>query len=356
MPFWKPESEHPSTLAFIPEHQPVCHIPPHISTGRRRLTHSPPGDDIIYHRNLDDADHSMAHNPKNSDNNPHLNIRNLRAAIAGWHVGTMPVIEERGSHLGQGQLRDSIVGPQYFRDSSNEPQQVNHPAVPVIKHETPEFQSSNDPIFINKLPCSHSRQQQIPNQSTQYGPPGGDPNDPDNPDNDGPPARGPPRNSLPGRGLPRGLPGNPNPWRPRMPGRPNGAPGVPPGRGPPGGGLPRGGPPGGGLPGNITQLPGNAFGVNDGFKFEKKIKLTDIPKWDGNSNMILNWINELNHISYRNQNIYYDLGIIAPLQLTDAMKRWFHALKPQFQQQIQQSWGEFKLAISTYFMNQQWFN
>ena len=38
------------------------------------------------------------------------------------------------------------------------------------------------------------------------------------------------------------------------------------------------------------------------------------------------------------------------------MKHWFHALEPQFQQQIQQSWGKFKLAISTYFMNQQWFN
>ena len=114
MPFWKPESEHPSTPAFVPKHQPVRHIPPHISTGRRRLTHGPPGDDIIYHRNLDDADRSMAHNPENSDNNPHLNIRNLRAAIAGRHVGTMPVIEERGSHLGQGRLRDSIVGPQYF--------------------------------------------------------------------------------------------------------------------------------------------------------------------------------------------------------------------------------------------------
>ena len=102
MPFWKPESEHPSTLAFVPEHQPIHHIPPHISTGRRRLTHGPPGDDIIYHRNLDNADCLMAHNPKNSDNNPHPNIRNLRAAIARWHVGTMPVIEERGSHLGQG--------------------------------------------------------------------------------------------------------------------------------------------------------------------------------------------------------------------------------------------------------------
>ena len=72
--------------------------------------------------------------------------------------------------------------------------------------------------------------------------------------------------------------------------------------------------------------------------------------------MILDWIDELNHISYRNQNVYYNLGIIALLRLTNAAKHWFHALKPQFQWQIQQSWGKFKLAISTYFMNQQWFD
>ena len=104
----------------------------------------------------------------------------------------MPIIEERGSHLGQGQLRDSIMGPQYFQDSSNEPQQVNHPAVSALKHKTPEIRSSNNPIFINELPCSHSQQQQIPNQNIQYVPSGGDPNNPDDPDDDRPPSKGPP--------------------------------------------------------------------------------------------------------------------------------------------------------------------
>ena len=75
----------------------------------------------------------------------------------------------------------------------------------------------------------------------------------------------------------------------------------------------------------------NQYGVNNGFKFEKKIKLTDIPEWDGNGDTILDWLDKLNHISYRNQNIYYDLGVIAPLRLTDATLRWFQALEPQTQ-------------------------
>ena len=60
--------------------------------------------------------------------------------------------------------------------------------------------------------------------------------------------------------------------------------------------------------------------MNDGFKFEKKIKISDIPEWDGNGDTILDWLDELNHISYRNQNVYYDLRVIAPLRLMDTAK------------------------------------
>ena len=183
-----------------------------------------------------------------------------------------------------------------------------------------------------------------------------DPNDPD--DDDQPPGQGPPRG--PPRGppcrLPGGLPNNNNPWVPRMPNRPHGAPGG--GGGPPGGGPPGRGPPGGPFPQNPppNQQPINAQGINDGFKFEKKIKISDIPQWDGNGDTILDWLDQLNHIAYCNANVYYDLGLIAPLHLTDAAKQWFYALTPLQQWYTQQSWGEFKLAISTFFMNQQWFD
>jgi hypothetical protein len=61
-------------------------------------------------------------------------------------------------------------------------------------------------------------------------------------------------------------------------------------------------------------------------------------------------------MSYRNQRIHNDLGVIVPLRLEGTAKNWFHALNPQTQNQIQGSWGDFKLALTTYFMNQQWFD
>src|SRR5258706_8354668 len=118
-------------------------------------------------------------------------------------------------------------------------------------------------------------------------------------------------------------------------------------------GLP-GGPPGADQPPN--PQPKNAQGQQGIFKFEKKIKVSDIPTWDGNGDTILDWLDYLNHISYLNLRVYNDLGLIAPLRLTDAAERWFYALDPPQQQYIQQNWGNFRRALSTYFMNPQWFN
>ena len=84
--------------------------------------------------------------------------------------------------------------------------------------------------------------------------------------------------------------------------------------------------------------------------------MSDILEWDSNRDTILNWITKIDQLSYRNLKVYEDLGSIAPLRLTDSAERWFQALEPPVQQEIQRSWGDFKLAISTYFMNQQWFD
>ena len=63
----------------------------------------------------------------------------------------------------------------------------------------------------------------------------------------------------------------------------------------------------------------------------------------------------LNHLASRSWDIFEDLGQITPLQLTEAAQRWFNALSHRRQFNIQQDWGEFKLALSTFFMTDQWY-
>ena len=86
-------------------------------------------------------------------------------------------------------------------------------------------------------------------------------------------------------------------------------------------GLPLPGPP---LP--PPPAPANNQGTNNKFKFDKRIKISDIATWDGNSKIILEWLNKLNHIAYCSHAIFTNLGTIAPLHLTAATEQWFHTL------------------------------
>jgi len=151
------------------------------------------------------------------------------------------------------------------------------------------------------------------------------------------------------RGGPPGPPeggGLPN-WQPRyprggLPGPPVGPPGGPPGMRPPGGLPPRN--------------AGNNRNQDDGFRFNLKIKTNEVPTWDSDNNSILEWLDKTNHLAYRNLRVYRELGLIAPLCLTDHAARWFHVSPNLIQQEIQQNWGTFRLVISSHFMNQQWFD
>ena len=130
-----------------------------------------------------------------------------------------------------------------------------------------------------------------------------------------------------------------------------------PGGGPPDGGPPGGRPPGGPFGGHHHNNPQNPRQQQDnGFKFEKKIKISEVPEWDGDTDKILEWLDDLNHLSFRSPRVHEELGMIAPLRLKGPAKAWFYALKPITQRTIQRSWADFKLALSTYFMNQQWFD
>jgi hypothetical protein len=336
MPFWSQNI--PAGTEEQPDQPSMPNLHPFITTRKGRRNIPPPI------REEEPYEYSETiRQPNLSDHSLRQDSRNLHSQIAAQRVGTSQTPNPRSLNVGRGRLRESITGIPQFHDTS-----YNYPMGNMAADASfyGNVRLDEESIHIEDLPNS----QQDPNENNCYGPPGGDPNDPDDDDDNGPPGGGPP-----GRGPPGGGPGgNPNPWRPRFPGGPYGAPGGAPPGGPPGGGPPHGG--GGGWPPNPRQPRQPQNPPDDGFKFNKKLKISDVPTWDGNTDNILNWLDEVNHMSYRNQRIHNDLGIIVPLRLEGTAKNWFHALDPQTQNQIQGSWGDFKLALTTYFMNQQWFD
>ena len=268
MPFWAEDSVPTESRQSVPDYSYIRDIPPH-QTSRRKYTLSyVPDTEMDHEWDFDDRHHSRTHLTDNFPQDDQHDSRNLQAAVAARLVGTRPAAYERGSQLGQGRLRDSIMGPHYAWDSPIKLSQTRTLIVTAVKNETSNNWHNNDPIYINELPGSQDSQLGDQDQHRRPRLPGRDPNDPDDPDDDGPPGGGPPR----------GPSGNPDPRRPRTPGRPYIAPGGPNGRQPSGRGLngrglPGGGPPGGGPPGNVQppyRLPVNQYSVNDGFKFKKK--------------------------------------------------------------------------------------
>jgi hypothetical protein len=324
MPFW---SQNTSRNEGQPD-QPMTQDPhPFITTRRRRRNIPPPipeeasiEDSGTYWRQ-DFTEHSICQDS-----------RNIQSNITAQRVGTSQTPNPQSLNVGGGRLWESIMGEPQFHDTS-----YTYPTGDMMADTSfyGNVRLNEESIHIEDLPNS----QQDPNENHYYGPPGGDPNDPDDKDN-GPPGGGP-------------LGGRPDPWRPQFPGGPYRPPGEPLGGGPPGGGPPHSG---GGWPQNPQQPCQPQNPVDDGFKFDKKLKISDVPTWDGNTDNILDWLDEVNHMSYQNQRIHNDLSMMVPLHLEGTAKNWFHTLDPRIQNQIQRSWGEFKLALTTYFMNQQWFD
>jgi len=381
-----------------PREAPLLHnASPHTTscTGKR-TPFIPPGD-IIGHNNDEDKK-SWRRTRVNPFAPARLDTGRLRATLAAMHVGTLATVPETPRDIGFGRLHDSIMLSRNLDSTTIViPQQLGNGEL-SLGHEPPEIRPADSVIWIESLSDYEDRlSDDEDDHSGRYGPLSGDSNDPDNygspdrglpggppeirptdsviwieslrdyedglSDNEddhgghyGPPSgnpNDPDNNRSPDQVPPGGPLGNPDQRIPRHPGGPHLAPGDE-------------GPPGGEPPGGL-QIPQNfqrgsrsphaqALPINYGFKFEKNIKIYNAPQGDRNGDSILEGLDGLNHVAYRNQSIYDNLSQITPRRLTDATQRWFHVPESPMQEHDQQSCGNLKMATKTYLINQQWFD
>ncbi len=102
--------------------------------------------------------------------------------------------------------------------------------------------------------------------------------------------------------------------------------------GPPGGG---GGPPGGGRP-YQPQGP-RPFHLSP-YYFDTKLKAEEIPKWNGDRDDLLEWIDQVNQLSQRSQYCHQQIGLLAPTRFTERALNWFMFLTPRTKENIPQNW------------------
>ncbi|KAL0057035.1 hypothetical protein AAF712_016343 [Marasmius tenuissimus] len=90
------------------------------------------------------------------------------------------------------------------------------------------------------------------------------------------------------------------------------------------------------------------------FRFDMKLKFENVPTWDGNTENIMQWINEVNDLARHNDEVRIQLGSIVPRRLTSTAKRWYYSLPREHRSDLEKDWRFLREEIAGFYMNWKW--
>ncbi|THV00441.1 hypothetical protein K435DRAFT_597783, partial [Dendrothele bispora CBS 962.96] len=80
-----------------------------------------------------------------------------------------------------------------------------------------------------------------------------------------------------------------------------------------------------------------------------------VPKWDGNMDTIIRWINQINDLARKSPTMYKQLGQVIPRRLEGKAEVWYYSLPLSYRATVEESWSTMRNAIADYWMNRKWF-
>ncbi|KAF7972995.1 hypothetical protein HWV62_16488 [Athelia sp. TMB] len=100
--------------------------------------------------------------------------------------------------------------------------------------------------------------------------------------------------------------------------------------------------------------PAPSSGAVKSYHFDLKLKLENIPQWDGDEDKLARWIDKVNSIAKKSVEVHRDLGSIVPRRFTAAAETWYYSIPPDHREYMEESWSTLRAAIGNYWMNHQW--
>ncbi|KAJ7604129.1 hypothetical protein FB45DRAFT_688144, partial [Roridomyces roridus] len=79
-----------------------------------------------------------------------------------------------------------------------------------------------------------------------------------------------------------------------------------------------------------------------------------VPKWDGNPDNLLRWIQRCNLIAEDGPKAWKQLGKIIPRVLTGPAQDWYFALPTDYQRRISANWETMRQAVAEFFLTNKW--
>lgn len=105
----------------------------------------------------------------------------------------------------------------------------------------------------------------------------------------------------------------------------------------------------------VATNPGGILNTSEPH-FDSKLKMENVPKWDGNTDNIVRWFAKVNDIARESLTVFKQLGRIVPKRLEGSAEIWYWSLPLNYRTEIEANWDTLKLAFATYFMNRKWFD
>lgn len=72
--------------------------------------------------------------------------------------------------------------------------------------------------------------------------------------------------------------------------------------------------------------------------FDLKLKVQDVPTWDGNTDIIIRWMNKVTDISQDSPKVFQQLGKVVPKRLEGAAEVWYYSLPSSYRSEIEANW------------------
>lgn len=94
--------------------------------------------------------------------------------------------------------------------------------------------------------------------------------------------------------------------------------------------------------------------VSHGLAFDPKLKLTDVPNWDGNEDAIVRWLTKIDDLANMGEEISIRLGTWVPKRLTEDAEAWYYSLPRNVRGEAEQNWESLRTTITDYWMNRKW--
>ncbi|KAJ7337388.1 hypothetical protein DFH08DRAFT_1082674 [Mycena albidolilacea] len=98
----------------------------------------------------------------------------------------------------------------------------------------------------------------------------------------------------------------------------------------------------------------NSEASDDGRYFDLHLKESDIPKWDGDPDTLLRWIQRCNLIAEDGPRARNQLSQIVPRVFTGTAQDWYFSLPLDYQRKIRQNWDSMKQALADFFLSSKW--